>query len=418
MDASESGPGADSVSTNVLESAAPAECSRNVAASQSSKSRVLLVSDGSPYLSFRLPKLIHGPGVDVDVLCLPGDLIAYSRHVHASFRSENVESMFARLTGILRDPTRPWQAVIVVNEDLTRRLIAIGDSELLKNWQPGAINPQVREFLLSKFGLQTVFNGRQVVVPPSRVCQTPGEIERFGTEFGWPVMVKPPDQAGGTGVRKLDSPAELKANRSLLAFPILSQKFIVGERGVVDLFCSMGKPMAWLASYTIKREGGDFGYSTARLFRAMPGLQPIVEDVARFTKFEGFCGFDWVKEEATNRYHLVEFHPRPPSGFRFGGACGVDFSSAVAAWLRRETETFAPIVQARGHSIAAYYFIYDFLRCLRERDWSGLKAWLPGSGACHDVFWDDAPLFAAWFAQKCRGLVTRLLRKAAHGMLR
>lgn len=52
--------------------------------------------------------------------------------------------------------------------------------------------------------------------------------------------------------------------------------------------------------------------------------------------------------------------------------------------------------QNKGRAVPAHYFTYDLSRCLRERDWQGLKAWLPGSGVCHNMFWDDLPVLLVW----------------------
>jgi hypothetical protein len=368
---------------------------------------------GSLYLAFRLPALFQKAGWDVDLLCLAGDPLIYSRYLRASLQEENFDDVFSRLQKILRDPQRPWQSVIVTHEKITRRLIATGDAALLRNWQPGAMDPPVNEFLLDKFGLATAGHAWQLPIPPCRICRTLSDVESFGSDAGWPIIVKPPGESSGTGVARFDSPKHLASDRATFMLPVLAQKYVAGRRGVAEMLCSAGRPLAWLSSYSTKRSYGEFGPSTARLFRAMPELQPMVEQLARMTRFEGFCGFDWIEEETTGRHYLIEFHPRPGSGFRFGRVCGVDFPAAIAAWLRREADAFPTLVQAPGISVAAHYFSCDLLRCFRQRDWQGLKPWLPGSGACHDVFWDDAPLLAAWVIQRCRRLFSDKLRPGA-----
>ncbi len=378
------------------------------------KPKVLLVPEGGLYLAFRLPRLFQSAGWDVDLLCLRGDPLAHSRYVSTAIREMNQEAIFARLQSVLRDAERPWQAVIVAHEKLARQIMASGDSDLLRDWQPGAMDPQVREFLLGKFGLEAASRRRELMIPPARVCQSFTEIAEFGRAVGWPIILKPPHEAGGAGVVKYVSLQELESSRAPLPLPILAQKYIQGRRGVVDMLCTAGRPLAWLASYSTKRCGGEFHASTARLFRAMPALRPLVEQVARLTEFEGFCGFDWIEEEATGLHYLIEFHPRPPSGFRFGRFCGVDFTAAITAWLKRDGGAFPPQVQAPGSSMAAQYFSGDLLRCFRQRDWPGLKLWLPGSGARHDVFWDDPLLFTAWVAQRSQ----RLFQSRLTGSLR
>jgi hypothetical protein len=371
--------------------------------------RILLVPEGALYLAFRLPVLFRRAGWDVDLLCLSANRLVHSRYIGTAIQEAGLDSLFNRLQDILRDPHRPWQAVVVAHERMARRLIATGDPELLKRWQPGAVDPQVREFFLSKFGLEAACENHQMAVPPSRVCRTLAEIGEFGRAVGWPVIVKPPDKSGGTGVIRCNSPEELQSHHSTVVLPILAQKYIQGRRGVVEMLCSAGRPLAWLASYSIRRSHGEFSPSTARSFRAKPELQPLVEQVARFTQFEGFCGFDWIEEETTGRHHLIEFHPRPPSGFRFARFCNVNFPAAIAAWLKGEANTFPTQVQPQGGSVEAFYFPHDILRCFRQHDWRGLKSWLPGSGNCHDVFWNDPPLLAAYARPLASQAIQRLL---------
>lgn len=375
------------------------------------KPRILLVPEGSLYLAFRLPPLFRKAGWEVDLLCVEGDPMAHSRHVGRVIREAGWGALSGRLHEILRDSSRPWQAVVVVEERTARRAIATGDDELLKRWQPGALNADVREFLLSKIGLPVAGRLAGVTLAPSRVCHTAAEIGDFGGEFGWPVVVKPPDESGGVGLLKFRSHAELAAAGDF-ACPLLAQKFISGRLGVVEMLCSVGRPLAWLASYCTRQRTGEFSPSVGRQFQAMPGLEPMVEALAQFTRFEGFCGFDFIEETGTGRYYLIEFHPRAPSGFRFGRACGLDFSRAISAWLNSNAANFPAEVQPPDGVVKAHYFSTDLVRCLRQRDWRGLRAWLPGSGTVHDVYWDDLPLFAAWTADRCRRAIRNIGRRS------
>lgn len=358
--------------------------------------KILLVPDVSFYLAFRLPRLFREAGCGVDLLCLPGELMIRSRYVGTSILESTPDALYRRLLEILRDPARPWQAVVIANEAVSRRLFASGDAGVLAQWQPGAADLMARLLFTDKFGMEAVWRSGLLPVPPGRACWSALEIEEFAHEQGWPVIVKPPEGTGGWGVCRFDGPGELHDRAATLAFPIFAQKFIHGRRGVVDMFTADGRPLAWLTSYSTRQFHGVFTGSTARFFQAMPEIEPLIAQVARFTRFEGFCGFDWIQEEGTGRHYLVEFHPRAPSGFRFGRFCSVNFPAAIMAWLNGNAMSFSQSVQPPGSSVRAHYFTSDLFRCLRQRDWKGLKAWLPGSGARHDVFWDDLPLLWTW----------------------
>jgi len=363
---------------------------------------VLLVPDGTLYLSFRLLPILRRAGFTVDVLCLADDPVQYSRYVRGQTLAKDQATLAALLQQALRqlDPSRG--TCIVAHEDVARVVLAENDPQVLQHWQPGATNPLVRSFLLSKFGLAEVREIWGLPIPASRVCGCQEELLGFGAEVGWPIITKPADSYGGGGVRRHGSAEEIGKSATNVGYPVLAQKYIDGQRGVVDLLCTQGRALAWLTSFSTRRLRGEFGPSTARLFMPMERLRPLVEQVAALTRFEGFCGFDWIEERSTGRYFLIEFHPRPPSGFRFGRHCGVDFSLAVRHWLLDEPLPVGPLTQPPGRAVAAHYFPNDLRRCLEERDWAGLRQWLPGSGAVHDCLWDDLPLLAGWLGSRIR----------------
>ncbi len=368
--------------------------------------RVLVVPEGGICLCFRLLPILRDAGCAIDVLCLRGDVIAASRYVDTVIEEGSDDALLDRLATLVRQKEHPWRAVIVTHESLTRRLISRADSDFLKWWQPGALDKTVRAFLLSKLGLEAAGKNSDLPIPPSRVCMKREEILAFGSDTGWPVVIKPPLGNSGEGITIVGSSDALKSLQRGFQFPVLAQRFIRGREGVVEAVCSQGLVLACLASEIIKRRKGRFGPATARLFAAMPELHPLVEEVARYTRFEGFCGFDWIQDEQSGRYYLIEFNPRPPPGFRFGRFCGVDFGRAVVAWLNGTAKEFALLCQPQENPVAAYYFPHELGRCLRERDWQAFKQWLPGSRAIHDICWDDPLPMGVWVTQRLKSLVS------------
>ncbi len=361
---------------------------------------VLVVPDSSLYLLFRTLRIFCKAGVAVDLLCPRHHPIKFSRYVRHTCEAEDwrdVETKFARL---LRSPQRPWRRILVAHEPTVRRLLQTLDAETLAAWQPGISAPGAREFYEGKFGLPAAQARWGLPIPPSRVCRDAAEVRELAEDAGWPVVVKPADHMGGLGVQKFDDAAQLAAGRDL-HFPLLAQKFIEGPRVVLDLFCSGGKLLAWLASYSSVQAKGPFSYSTGRHFRAMPALRPLAELVARESRYEGFCGVDCVEEAGTGRIYVIEFNPRATAGWRFGRDCGVDFAPAVAAWAGGATLA-APLTPPPGCDVPAHYFPTDFYRCFRRHDWRGLQNWLPGANSRHDICWDDPVVFMIASARRLR----------------
>lgn len=217
---------------------------RSINRKNASIHKILLVPEISLYRAFRLPRLFRKAGWKVDLLCLTGSRLAHSRYISKSLQEISWETLYLRLEGILRDANRPWDAVIVSDEKIARRLLDTGDAELLESWQPSALDSQRREFLVSKFGLASLFKNAELKIPPCRICRNKLEIIKFGDDVGWPIILKPPHESGGVGVRKVHEPAELTTLGEFSQSPFVVQKFIHGRLGVVDMLCSDGRALA------------------------------------------------------------------------------------------------------------------------------------------------------------------------------
>jgi glutathione synthase/RimK-type ligase-like ATP-grasp enzyme len=72
-------------------------------------------------------------------------------------------------------------------------------------------------------------------IPESCVCHTPDELRAFSLAINGTVTVKPMNGSGGEGVAFLPITTNPAAN---LTFPLLAQRFIEGQMGVVEMFCS------------------------------------------------------------------------------------------------------------------------------------------------------------------------------------
>ncbi len=364
---------------------------------------VLVVPDGPLYLAFRLLRIFHEAGVAVDLLCPAGHPLARSRYVRQVCEARDwfdLENIFARL---LSSPQRPWSQFIVAHEPSARRLYANLDDAALAAWQPGLATPGVREFCLGKLALPAAQARWDLPIPPSRVCFDTVSLQTFAEEIGGPVIVKPPDQLGGNGIQKFANAHEVAAAGRALQFPLLAQQFISGRRVVLDLFCSGGNLLGWLSSYSIAQHRGPFSYSTARHFLPMPKLRPLAETIAACSRFEGFCGVDCLEENSTGRIYLLEFNSRLTSGWRNARHCGVDVAPAVAAWVNHSPPSPAPLAVPGDGDVLAHYFPTDLARCWRQRDWRGLKNWLPGARSHHDWCLDDWRVLLAAGQSRWRG---------------
>jgi hypothetical protein len=356
--------------------------------------RALLVPDHGLYLAFRLPIILREAGYRVDALCQVGDSIRSSRYLDRVTCVPSIKDQILHLHESMAKGLSRGK-LIVVNEAVVRSLARDPHKDWIREWQPGLADPIVQNLLRDKGGLIDAAEAWGLPIPETRVCHSRDDLAAFASERKEMLILKPMDGSGGAGVSLL--PVGAEAPRET-AFPLLAQKFIDGQMGVVEMFCTRGEVKGWLASETLVKTNCRFGPSTARRFRYEADLAPLVQRLARKTLFEGFCGFDWIREKHTEKPYVIEFHPRAPSGFRFGRACGVSFAKIIAEWDDRDSNS-AVQTQSPGSSVEAYYFTGDLLRCMRHRDWKGLRKWLPGPNRYHDYYWDDPALFITQFRQ-------------------
>jgi len=291
-----------------------------------------------------------------------------------------------------------WDKLIVVKEAVVRTLARNPERDWIFLWQPGMADPLVQNLLRDKGGIVNAAEAWGFPLPATRICHCREDLTAFAAQINDTLILKPMDSSGGAGISLLPVGAEAPPET---LFPLLAQKFIDGQMGVVEMFCAGGQVKGWLASETFVKTNGRFSPSTARKFRHEADLAPIVECLARETRFEGFCGFDWIREKKSGKPYVIEFHPRAPSGFRFGRACGVSFSQMIENWDTRDSNA-AVQTQSPGCSVEAYFFTGDLLRCLRHRDWRGLRNWLPGPNRYYDCYWDDPALLVAQFRKVFR----------------
>jgi hypothetical protein len=354
------------------------------------KPPVLIVGPRINYLTRPLPRLFARAGARVVFASPPGCSVCASRYVHERLdfdssrpdAAERLEEMVARIEPAL---------LVIVEEPFVEALLRLPPERI----------PRVRRHLRlpastasrSAFHLWAEAGG--LAVPAGGVCHGADDVKRAVERWG-AVFLKCDGSSGGSGVRKIESTEQADAVWRELGTPagVLVQRALGGAVGVVDMMVDQGRVLAWVSSEkwrTVKPNGP----SVARRLCLPDGMTELVGRVATLTGFHGLCGFDWVIDPADGRPRLIEFHPRPASGFGLGRWAGVSFERAAMALLGREEErpqSPDPAVFARKP--VCCYFPDHPLASLRRRDWRELRRWLPGSDSrsWSMLPWDDPAL--------------------------
>jgi len=361
---------------------------------------ILIAAPRCNYLTRSLPRLFARAGARVVFASPPGCSVRASRYVHErlDFDSslpgavERLEEMVARMEPAL---------LVISEEPFVEALLRLPPERI----------PQVRRHLprSASFASRSAFHewaaAAGLAVPEGVVCHGADDVRVAVARWG-EVFFKRSGTSGGSGVRKIASPEEADAVWRELGDPagVLVQQALGGIVGVTDMVVGHGRLLAWTSSEKW-RTWSPNGPSIARRLCLPDGMAELVERVAARTGFHGLCGFDWVVDPADGRPRLIEFHPRPPSGFCLGRWAGVAFDEAVAALVGLAGERLQspdPAVFARKP--VCCYFPDHPLGSIRRRDWRELRRWLPGSDSrsWSMVPWDDPMMLGRMLARWLR----------------
>lgn len=355
----------------------------------------VLVACGSDWLSpSRLPGVLRRAGCRVHVFCPPDTVLTSSRHVaEVHLGPPQVGGFVSALRDHLQAANGRYGWVIVADDPLLTALAERAGEAWLDDWFPvDRRRLEVVGMLASKAGFVETAGAAGLPLPSSRVAATPAEVPAAATDVGYPVILKPSSSFAGFGVHRVDAPRELGAALERLGEaapgPIVVQRFHRGPIGNTIFLLERGRPRCWMSAYKVRTFPGPFGPSCARRFLTHPDAEAVVTSLGELTGYHGLGALDWVEDEETGRFVLLEFNSRPVPIIHLGHLAGVDFPGAIRAMLEgRGGVQRPPPVPPDGSVIPM--FPEDLFRTLVERDVGTLRDWLPLGRGWHDVPWDD-----------------------------
>jgi hypothetical protein len=150
-----------------------------------------------------------------------------------------------------------------------------------------------------------------------------------------------------------DGDAEpLFAARNFSGAGVCVQSYVSGRLANCAVACWHGEVLAWTAVEVLQHRG-DFGQAT--VVRRVKGGPMIAaaRSIARHLNLSGFCGFDFVLDDAKSQASLIEINPRatqinhfPGCGSPdlpaalFGAICGKEIVSSSNSWSTDEVALF------------------------------------------------------------------------------
>ena len=351
----------------------------------------LLVAATDSMCCARVPGLLARAGWQVSVLAPNSSPALSSRHVgHRMPVAKEGEAVLRQLRSLCNSVAPPFDWVIPGDEDMIAMLAARLEEPWARACFPVRADARSDDIISCKTSFIAACQSAGVPVPMSEVCSGPGEALSASLYIGFPLLLKADFGASGTTVWQIADQSELMSALPRTADrPFTLQAIVKGESGVTEMLCVDGRPLAVVSSLMRGIDPVPFGPASSRLYQKNREAEAMASLIARLTRFNGFCGFDWIRSGGPGGpVFAIEFHPRPTLGFHMAHHAGVDFTAA-ARQLLSGADGILP-EQPSGET-PCLFFPKDLMRALRRHDIRGLLRWFPGVSHT-DLPWNDLPL--------------------------
>jgi len=169
----------------------------------------------------------------------------------------------------------------------------------------------------------------EVGVPVPRTCDV---CDREPEGIGYPLILKVPQSSSARGVARVRSRAEFRAARGRLlrehGLPqdaaLLAQALVDGHQVCSLSFAWHGRPKGTLLYRNLCEFPFRGGAGVVRESVEHPGLEALVDELLRVSRWHGVVGFDFLVERATGRAFLIDANPRFTPGLRLAAMAGLD----------------------------------------------------------------------------------------------
>lgn len=371
---------------------------------------VILIALEDRFSLARIPSLLYHAGCRVIVLGDPNTPVCSSRFVDKVIPCPIDPRSAARALSTLmwqygRD--LPW---VVFGDELALQAgILCRDQKWLPKIFP--VDPFTHaDMIFRKAAFMESAAAAGIPIPPMRVCRTLAEAKKAADELNFPLFFKRDVDCAGAGVVLVTNHANVSPTFQKLSDtgPVVIQEMVHGAVGKTNALYSHGRLMCHTSAHAVRTWPGKFGPSCVRKYFCDERLQKIAADIGKLTGFHGLCGFDWIQNEKTGEFVVIEFNGRTIATYHLGKYVNVDYERAIADFLRGEVTVQHPSL-APGEAPIVHMFPQEIRRCVTEYDLVGLAKWTSGA-LTTDMPWNDAGLILFFYTDFIRLGYKRLRR--------
>ena len=284
-----------------------------------------------------LPRLLRKAGCSTTLVCPEAVTVAKSRLVDRLVVCGPGKDDFIAAFG--RELALADYDVVILGNEYYRELMGAVDHALLEPWFPVSPANTDAHFIFAKNAFLRRALDAGIAAPPFEICFSLAAARAAAARIGYPVVLKEPAGHAGLTTYRVDSDAELQ--QTFRGDEMLVQRFVGGRIGSTDVLYDRGRALCWMSSYGGDCAPHDFSPRCSRKLTASPALDAIVEQVGRLTGFRGLVGIDWIEDERTGEFLVLEMNPNPEGGYAATAATENAFAAALHAMATRD-EAYQP----------------------------------------------------------------------------
>jgi hypothetical protein len=368
----------------------------------------------------RLPRALQSAGFRVGIACRPGAFLAKTRFYDERFLfspRNHGPGLIAALSGICS----AWQPDLVLPMEDRTALFLAGvcrrnpDTSLTKLLAGSLGNPEGVIAALDKWRTWQAAEQTGIRAPATCLAGKAADVETFGQQHGFPLVLKRSFGLAGKYVRICPNPAEAETAWSRLQPPpisllkqmsvwrekirgrvmddswlpasrgIIASKFIAGQPAMAQAVALDGRTLGILTAVAEENFPKTVNPASVVRFIHHAEMRSAAEKLIAHWKLSGFIAFDFVLD-AENRAWLLECNPRQIAIAHLGAMAGEDLCRLFYA-----ARTGTPPPMGKGfQDISVAHFPME-----QRRDPD--SQWL--RRAYHDVPGEDPDLVAALLAE-------------------
>lgn len=371
------------------------------------------------YGTARLPRELQASSFEVGLACRASSFLAKTRFVDERFvlsPKNHALGLLAALRNVIGawrpDWVMPMDDRAAVFLSVACRWSADGrDAHLARLLTRSLGNPDALPEAADKWLAAQAAEQAGVLVPPARPVRQVDEALNFGTQHGFPVVLRRRFNYGGTDVHICRDEADIRKafaalwkefslrgrfivwrekfrSRQLedcwlpVSREVVASKFIAGQPAMLQAVAMEGRLLGSLEAVAEKTFPHSFSPASVVRFVRHDGMRHTAETLLARWRLSGFIGFDFVLDEQ-NRAWFLECNPRPIPISHLGALMGTDL-------CRRFHAEFAGKPLPPEKDAVRELIVAHFPKELRRDPQS---EWL--QRALHDVPADDSKLMAA-----------------------